>query len=213
MPRRNQRPNQRESAGAERVGRNKRRNIEYASRRRHEARPRHGFPTLGTTSAPANAPGSASPANSTSAPVPVAGLAVAVAARAQAGASQFDIRLDPPELGRIDVRLDVDSDGQVTTHMTADRPDTLALLQNQQPQLEQALNQAGLKTADDGLQFSLRDQTLSGQNQSFAGQNNGSGTQSGSSAQLVIPDADLTASAATQIYARAGLGTGLDIRI
>jgi hypothetical protein len=29
----------------------------------------------------------------------------------------------------------------------------------------------------------------------------------------VIPDADLTASAATQIYARAGLGTGLDIRI
>jgi hypothetical protein len=56
----------------------------------------------------------------------------------------------------------------VTTHMTADRPDTLALLQNQQPQLEQALNQAGLKTADDGLQFSLRDQTLSGQNQSFA---------------------------------------------
>jgi flagellar hook-length control protein FliK len=111
------------------------------------------------------------------------------------------------------VRLDVDSDGQVTTHMTADRPDTLALLQNQQPQLEQALNQAGLKTADDGLQFSLRDQTLSGQNQSFAGQNNGSGTQSGSSAQLVIPDADLTASAATQIYARAGLGTGLDIRI
>lgn len=175
--------------------------------------PNFGFPTLATTSAPANARGSASPANSTSAPVPVAGLAVTIAARAQAGASQFDIRLDPPELGRIDVRLDVDSDGQVTTHMTADRPDTLALLQNQQPQLEQALNQAGLKTADDGLQFSLRDQTLSGQNQSFAGQNNGSGTQSGSSAQLVIPDADLTASAATQIYARAGLGSGLDIRI
>jgi flagellar hook-length control protein FliK len=48
--------------------------------------------------------------------------------------------------------------------MTADRPDTLQLLQNQQPQLEQALNQAGLKTADDGLQFSLRDQSLSGQN-------------------------------------------------
>jgi hypothetical protein len=29
----------------------------------------------------------------------------------------------------------------------------------------------------------------------------------------VIPDADLTPSAATQIYARAGLGSGLDIRI
>jgi chemotaxis protein MotD len=142
----------------------------------------------------------------------VAGLAVAIAVRAQAGANQFDIRLDPPELGRIDVRLDVDSNGQVTTHMTADRADTLQLLQNQQPQLEQALNQAGLKTADNGLQFSLRDQSLSGQNQSFTGQN-GSGSQTGSNAQLVIPDTDLTPSAATQIYARAGLGSGLDIRI
>jgi len=144
---------------------------------------------------------------------PIAGLAVAIAARAQAGTNQFDIRLDPPELGRIDVRLDVDRDGQVTTHMTADRADTLQLLQNQQPQLEQALNQAGLKTADDGLQFSLRDQSLSGQNQSFTGQNNGSGSQTGGDAQPVIPDADLTPSAATQIYARAGLGSGLDIRI
>ena len=111
------------------------------------------------------------------------------------------------------MRLDVDSSGQVTTHVTADRADTLQLLQNQQPQLEQALNQAGLKTADDGLQFSLRDQSLSGQNQSFSGQNNGAGPQTGSSAQLVIPDADLPPSAATQIYARGGLGSGVDIRI
>ena len=64
--------------------------------------------------------------------------------------------------------LDVDRDGQVTTHVTADRADTLQLLQSQQPQLERALEQAGLKTADNGLQFTLRDQ-------SFAGQNNGGG--------------------------------------
>ena len=32
------------------------------------------------------------------------------------------------------MRLDVDSTGQVTTHMTADRADTLQLLQSQQPQ-------------------------------------------------------------------------------
>jgi chemotaxis protein MotD len=172
-----------------------------------------GFSALAAATSPANAAVSASSATSTAALVPVAGLAVAIAARAQAGSNQFDIRLDPPELGRIDVRLDVDRDGQVTTHVTADRADTLALLQNQQPQLEQALNQAGLKTADDGLQFSLRDQTLSGQNQSFTGQNNGSCSQAGANAQVVIPDADLTPSTATQIYARAGLGSGLDIRI
>ena len=149
----------------------------------------------------------AAPGIATAATVPVAGLAVAIASRAQAGSSQFDIRLDPPELGRIDVRLGVDRDGQVTSHVTVDRADTLQLLQNQQPQLERALEQAGLKTADNGLQFTLRDQ-------SFAGQNggNGGGAQP-SAAHLIIPDADQPVIQATQIYSRAGLGSGVDIRV
>jgi flagellar hook-length control protein FliK len=172
-----------------------------------------GVPNLGFTAlagtAPSNAAGStASSAASTADPVPVAGVAVAIAARAQSGSNQFDIRLDPPELGRIDVRLDVDSTGQVTTHMTADRADTLQLLQSQQPQIEQALQDAGLKTADNGLQFTLRDQSFAG------GQNNGAGSQqSNNPAQVVIPDADLPPVAATQAYARAGLGSGVDIRV
>src|SRR5262245_45493662 len=41
-------------------------------------------------------------------PVPVAGLAVEIAAQTQAGKSRFEIRLDPPELGRVDVRLEID---------------------------------------------------------------------------------------------------------
>lgn len=166
--------------------------------------PNFGFASATAASSAANSASTGSAANA--APVPIAGLAVAIAARAQSGSNQFDIRLDPPELGRIDVRLDVDRDGQVTTHMTADRADTLELLQNQQPQLQQALEQAGLKTADNGLQFTLRDQ-------SFTGQNNGTGYQPNGSAQLVIPDADLTPIAATQIYTRAGLGSGVDISV
>ena len=170
-----------------------------------------GLPNLGFSAFAATTPSAAtgsvsSGTASTAAAVPVAGLAVAIAARAQSGSNQFDIRLDPPELGRIDVRLDVGRDGQVTTHVTAERADTLDLLQSQQPQIEQALQQAGLKTADNGLQFTLRDQ-------SFTGQNNGSGSQTNNSAQVVIPDADLTPVAATQIYARAGLCSGLDIRV
>ena len=140
--------------------------------------------------------------------VPLAGLAVAIAARAQDGSSQFDIRLDPPELGRIDVRLGVDGSGQVTTHVTVDRADTLQLLQSQQPQLQQALEQAGLKTADNGLQFTLRDQ-------SFAGQNGGTGGQQQQTAptQLVIPEPDVAPIDTAQIYARLRLGNGLDIRV
>jgi len=165
--------------------------------------PNFGF-SASTTSAAAAATVAPSGTASTDS-VPIAGLAVAIAARAQQGSNQFDIKLSPPELGRIDVQLNVDSNGQVTSRMTVERPETLQLLQSQQPQLQHALEQAGLTTADNGLQFSLRDQ-------SFTGQNNGSGSQS-TPTQLVIPEPELAPIAATQIYARVGLGSGLDIRV
>jgi len=168
-----------------------------------------GLPNFGivaTNIAATQATAAAGPATSAAA-VSIAGLPVAIAARAQAGSNQFDIRLDPPELGRIDVRLDVDSSGQVTSHVTVDRPETLTLLQSQQPQLERALEQAGLKTTENGLQFSLRDQ-------SFAGQNNGGGNaQPGPAQQLVIPDANLPPVDTTQIYSRFGVGGGIDITV
>lgn len=167
-------------------------------------------PNFGVFAANAmTANGTAPAAAGSDTPVPLAGLAVAIAARAQGGSSQFDIRLDPPELGRIDVRLGVDGSGQVTTHVTVDRADTLQLLQSQQPQLQQALEQAGLKTADNGLQFTLRDQ-------SFAGQNGGSGGQQQQAApppQVVIPQSDVAPVDTAQIYARLRLGNGLDIRV
>jgi flagellar hook-length control protein FliK len=74
--------------------------------------------------------------------VPIAGLAVEIATQAQAGNHRFEIRLDPPELGRIDVRLDIDRDGNVTTRLVADRADTLDLLKRDSTQLERALQQA-----------------------------------------------------------------------
>ena len=169
------------------------------------------FGFAATAAAPANgqvttvaavAPGPSSAATVT---VPVAGLAIAIAARAHEGSNQFDIRLDPPELGRIDVRLDVDRDGQITSHVTVDRPDTLQLLQSQQPQLERALEQAGLKTAENGLQFTLRDQ-------SFSGQNHGGGAQP-AAAQLIIPEPDQPPLQLPQTYLRIGRGNGVDIRV
>jgi len=168
--------------------------------------PNFGFSAANMTATPATDAAPTSSAAASTPTVSIAGLAVAIAARAQTGSHQFDIRLDPPELGRIDVRLDVDHNGQVTTHMTADRSDTLQLLQSQQPHLERALEQAGLKTADNSLQFTLRDQ-------SFTGQQNGSNSQQNGAAQLVIPDPNLAPVTATQIYARASVGSGIDIRV
>ena len=91
--------------------------------------------------------------------VPISDLAVEIAARAHEGKNRFEIRLDPPELGRIDVRLDVDRDGHVTSRLVVERSETLDLLRRDAPALERALQSAGLKT-DGGLEFSLRDQTF-----------------------------------------------------
>ncbi len=164
---------------------------------------------LGLTAANvATTQGATPTAAAPAAAISIAGLPVAIASRALLGSSQFDIRLDPAELGRIDVRLDVDSNGQVTSHITADRPDTLSLLQSQQPQLERALEQAGLKTADNGLQFSLRDQSFSGQNN-----NGGNGGSHPNAPRYVIPDASLPPVQTTQIYSRSALRAGIDIRV
>ena len=143
----------------------------------------------------------------TDAAVPLKGLAVEIAANANGGKSRFDIRLDPAELGRIDVRLDVDKNGQVTTHLTVEKPETLALLRQDAPQLQRALEDAGLKTGDNGLQFSLRDQSSSGQNSS---------NDSGRNAQrLIISDEEIIPAAiAGRSYGRTlGSSSGVDISI
>ena len=139
--------------------------------------------------------------------VPLNGLAVQIAVTAQTGKSRFEIRLDPAELGRIDVRLDVDRQGQVTSHLTVEKPETLAMLRQDAPQLQRALQDAGLKTSDGGLQFSLRDQSSSGQN---ARDDNGRHTQ-----RLIVTEDDIApAATAGRSYGRMlGSSSGLDIRV
>lgn len=88
---------------------------------------------------------------------PAQSLAVHIAQQARDGTRRFDIRLEPPELGRVEVRLDVSKSGQVTTHLVVERSETLDLLQRDSRTLERALQDAGLDTAEEGLKFSLKD--------------------------------------------------------
>jgi flagellar hook-length control protein FliK len=150
-------------------------------------------------------PAAASASENSQPAVPIAGLAVEIAARAQAGQNRFEIRLDPPELGRIDVRLDIDRSGQVTSRLIVDRPETLDQLRRDSAGLERALQDAGLKTAQNGLQFSLRDQ-------GFAGRDNYS--PSSNAAQLVVPDPDLApVEMPANVYGRMLRTSGIDIRV
>jgi flagellar hook-length control protein FliK len=80
-----------------------------------------------------------------------------VAARAGSGATAFDIRLDPPELGKVAVRLKIDRDGSVTSHFTVDSAQALSMLRGDLRSLQTALQQAGLKNDPGTASFQLRD--------------------------------------------------------
>jgi len=164
-------------------------------------------PQLPATAATAAPAGPLTVTAASHAAVPLSGLALEIAVSAKSGKSSFEIRLDPADLGRIDVRIDVDRNGQVTSHLTVEKPETLSMLRQDAPQLQRQLDDAGFKTGDNGLQFSLRDQSSSGQN---------SGNQTGRNAQhLVISEDDtIPAAVAGRSYGRMlGSSSGVDISV
>ena len=97
----------------------------------------------------------------------IGALAVTIATRSQNGIKHFDIRLDPPELGKVDVRLTVDDAGRAQASLAVEKPQTLELLQRDSSSLERALKNAGLDLSQNGLNFSLK-----GQHQQQAGDDN-----------------------------------------
>jgi flagellar hook-length control protein FliK len=77
--------------------------------------------------------------------------------KALSGAKRFDIRLDPAELGRVEVRLEMSDAGEVSAKLTVDRVETLHLLQRDARTLERAFEQIGLKAGDGSVTLTLRD--------------------------------------------------------
>jgi flagellar hook-length control protein FliK len=147
-------------------------------------------------------------AQSAAQPTPdVNSLAVSIAARSQGGAKEFTIRLDPPELGRVDVRLSIDATGKTEAHLTADQPETLNLLQKDSGTLTQALRNSGLDVSQSGLNFSLR-----GQN-SQAGNDNGGQARSPRSSLAATQVLDAAQSASSITYTGGGDQTRLDIHV
>ncbi len=140
---------------------------------------------------------------------PARDIAVNMARNLQNGNSKFEIRLDPPELGRIDVKMEMTQDGRVHAHLTVDRPETLDMLQRDSRALEKALADAGLQMDQDGLGYSLRD------NDGGAFAMDRDGTQGQQKADAGDTETDATELAAAQhVYAlKIGAGGGIDIRI
>jgi len=77
---------------------------------------------------------------------------------AQNGAPRdMTIQLDPPELGRVDVKLEFGPDKTIKAHVIAEKPETYLLLQKDAHALERALQNAGMDTSGGSLSFELAD--------------------------------------------------------
>jgi flagellar hook-length control protein FliK len=85
-------------------------------------------------------------------------IAAEISRHVQNGVSRFEIKLNPAELGRIDVRMEVDGSGNVVARLAVERSETLDLLQRDHRALERALADAGLDSAKTELEFSLQQQ-------------------------------------------------------
>lgn len=98
-------------------------------------------------------------------------VAVAIQKAVGAGKDQIRIRLNPAELGQIDVSLKVRRDGTIKAIVTVDRPETFDLMQRDARGLERALQDAGLKADSGSLSFNLRGGDQNASNHGQRGQN------------------------------------------
>ncbi|WP_417768329.1 flagellar hook-length control protein FliK, partial [Stappia sp.] len=138
-------------------------------------------------------------------------LAAEVARFVQKGQTRFQIRMDPAELGRVDVELKVSRDGTVRAHLAVERSETLDMFLRDQRGLEKALDAAGLKLESGGLEMSLKNQDGSTAFDRGEGGDSRS-SQPGEGGVLQKEDGDTLPMAAARAYV-SGASGALDIQI
>jgi len=83
-------------------------------------------------------------------------VAVQIKTAVDTGSSKITIQLNPPDLGKLDVKLNISADGKASNiTIVASNNDTLNLLKQDTHGLTRALNDAGLTTDSGSLNFSL----------------------------------------------------------
>lgn len=96
------------------------------------------------------------PAPSNSGPIPYGMLPIEIGLGALQGRRAIEVRLSPDDLGTVEIRLEISDDSKISANITADRPATLAMMMNDAAKLRSALDQTGMTTTADTLQFSLK---------------------------------------------------------
>ena len=90
-------------------------------------------------------------------PAPIEQVAVQIKKAIGEGADKINIKLQPANLGKVEVRMEIGKDGILTANVIAERPETLELLQRDVRGLEKVLQEGGLKTDTQSFNFSLKE--------------------------------------------------------
>ncbi|MFI4974442.1 MAG: flagellar hook-length control protein FliK [Caulobacterales bacterium] len=131
-------------------------------------------------------------------------IASQIARRSDGAASRFDFALEPQGLGRVDVKLRIGSDGQLSALLSFDNPAAAAEAKGRSADLQQSLQQAGFDVSQSGLSFSS------------GGQGQGASAQQPWQTSLpgaIAPEAPSDVNAVPSIAARSPGSGGLDITI
>lgn len=80
-------------------------------------------------------------------------MGLEIARQVTAGGSELVIRLDPAELGRINIRMSMNEQGQLRAVVAADAPSVIEAIRNDIPELSRALEQAGVRTDSQSFRF------------------------------------------------------------
>lgn len=132
---------------------------------------------------------------------------VQISKAAKEGLDKITVQMRPEALGRVEVQLKLGQDGQLSAMIVADKAETLDALKRDASQLERSLADAGFKTDQGSLQFSLRGEQQNQQQTAAAGRGQsfferGQALDEASAEQAVV-----------QSRPRAGARSGVDISV
>ncbi|MGZ9115038.1 MAG: flagellar hook-length control protein FliK, partial [Brevundimonas sp.] len=105
-------------------------------------------------------------------------IAAQILRKLEGRSTRFEMALTPDDLGRVDVKLDIDSEGRLAARLAFDNPVAATDLRGRVDDLRRELEDAGFHMADDAFEFAERDRGSSsfdrgqdarqGQNRAFA---------------------------------------------
>ena len=89
-------------------------------------------------------------------------IAAQILRKLEGRSTRFEIALRPAELGRVDVKLDIDAEGRLNARLAFDNPAAATDLRGRVDDLRRQLEAAGFQLADDAFEFAERDSGSSG---------------------------------------------------